>query len=169
MSSPEFDTSEWVRQFRNRMYAETQGMCLDGFITYIRKALPILEKAEDDPGNAPPVSELIIDAVAMVRAIRNRMYEEIRDMTPEEYIEYIRQRAAPSWDERKKVRLSDAPDAPLIFPDWVGDRTICYVVEDPSLPGCVSYAETPEEALEQLEDARKAYRAAIGYSSGRSD
>lgn len=35
-----------------------------------------------------------INALEMVRAIRDRMYEETKDMSREQYLEYIRRKAA---------------------------------------------------------------------------
>jgi len=45
----------------------------------------------------------------------------------------------------------------VITRDRLGDGTECFVAEDPALPGCVSYGKTPDEAMEMLEDARRAY------------
>ena len=51
-------------------------------------------------------------AVEWVRAIRDRMHEETKHMTPEEYIEYIRSKAALARAEREQVRkAADRPAA----------------------------------------------------------
>lgn len=41
------------------------------------------------------------DAVRMMRAIRDRMSEEMKGMTPREQIEYIERMAAPRKGEKK--------------------------------------------------------------------
>lgn len=37
------------------------------------------------------------------------------------------------------------------------DGTECFIAEDPSLPGCITYGKTADEAMEMLEDARRGY------------
>jgi predicted RNase H-like HicB family nuclease len=45
----------------------------------------------------------------------------------------------------------------IIKRDQLSDGTVCFVAEDPALPGCVSYGLTPEEAAEEFDDAKKVY------------
>lgn len=53
------------------------------------------------------MEETPIRAVDMVRAIRDRMYEQTRDMTPEEYLDFIAREAART----KTSGRSDQPTA----------------------------------------------------------
>jgi hypothetical protein len=53
------------------------------------------------------MKETPIKAVEMVRAIRDRMYEQTRDMTPEEYLDFIAREAAKA----KANRRVDQPTA----------------------------------------------------------
>lgn len=41
-------------------------------------------------------AEFTIDAIAMKRRIQEQIYEDTKDMTPEEFIAYMRQRIANS-------------------------------------------------------------------------
>lgn len=43
-------------------------------------------------------------AVEWVREIRDRMHEETKDMTPEEYVQYIRREAELARSERTQTR-----------------------------------------------------------------
>jgi hypothetical protein len=47
------------------------------------------------------MEETPIKAVEMVRAIRDRMYEQTRDMTPAEYLDFIAREAAKTKAGRR--------------------------------------------------------------------
>lgn len=51
--------------------------------------------------------------------------------------------------------------------DKFADGRVCWVVSHPDLPGCVAYAETQNEALDLLDDARALYLASL-RDSGES-
>lgn len=66
------------------------------------------------------------------------------------------------------VREKAMPDASLdiymnisyaiqVVPDQCTDGTLCYRASHPELPGCTSHGDTPEEAIENLQDARRLY------------
>jgi predicted RNase H-like HicB family nuclease len=63
------------------------------------------------------------------------------------------------------VRLDE--DGAMIRRDQLSDGTECFAAEDPALPGCVSYAGTPEEALADLPHARAVYLRAIRRAGPR--
>lgn len=44
-----------------------------------------------------------------------------------------------------------------VLPDQTTDGEPCYRAQHPELPGCMSHASTPEEAIEGLGEARKLY------------
>ncbi|MDP2728187.1 MAG: type II toxin-antitoxin system HicB family antitoxin [Dehalococcoidia bacterium] len=44
-----------------------------------------------------------------------------------------------------------------VVPDECTDGTLCYRANHPELPGCTSHGDTPEEAIQNLEDARRLY------------
>lgn len=44
-----------------------------------------------------------------------------------------------------------------VVPEPCTDGSMCYLAEHPELPGCMSHGETPEQALENLRDARHLY------------
>jgi predicted RNase H-like HicB family nuclease len=44
-----------------------------------------------------------------------------------------------------------------VVPDSTTDGMLCYRASHPELPGCMAHGETPEEALENLEDAKRLY------------
>jgi protein-disulfide isomerase-like protein with CxxC motif len=52
-----------------------------------------------------------INAVEMVRAIRDQMYEETKHMSPEEFLEYIHREAALADAEAENVPQSARPAA----------------------------------------------------------
>lgn len=56
----------------------------------------------------------------------------------------------------------------VITRDRLHDGTECFIAEDPALPGCVSYGKTVDEALEMLEDARRAYLSVPDVAGGES-
>ncbi len=45
----------------------------------------------------------------------------------------------------------------VVTPDEATDGTMLYVAKHPDLPGCMSQGDTPEEALENLREARRLY------------
>jgi len=45
----------------------------------------------------------------------------------------------------------------LVIRHRLDDGTECFIAEDPSLPGCISYGKTEDEAMEMLADARRGY------------
>lgn len=45
----------------------------------------------------------------------------------------------------------------VITRNRLSDGTECFIAEDPSLPGCITYGKTEDEAMEMLDDARRAY------------
>lgn len=54
-------------------------------------------------------------------------------------------------------QLASRPYTAFYKLDRRTDGTFCYVAWHPELPGCMSDGETPQEALENLEDARRLY------------
>ena len=44
-----------------------------------------------------------------------------------------------------------------VVPEQSTDGEPCYIASHPELPGCMSHADTPDEAIENLADARKLY------------
>ena len=52
-----------------------------------------------------------INAVEMVRAIRDRMYEETRGMSREQYLEYIRRKAERVLNEAAAKTANARPTA----------------------------------------------------------
>jgi predicted RNase H-like HicB family nuclease len=44
-----------------------------------------------------------------------------------------------------------------VVPDSTTDGMPCYRASHPELPGCMAHGETPDEALENLEDAKYLY------------
>lgn len=44
-----------------------------------------------------------------------------------------------------------------VVPDECTDGSLCYRASHPELPGCTSHGDTPEEAVENLEDAKRLY------------
>jgi predicted RNase H-like HicB family nuclease len=44
-----------------------------------------------------------------------------------------------------------------VVPESTTDGVLCYRASHPELPGCMAHGETPEEALENLEDAKRLY------------
>jgi hypothetical protein len=55
------------------------------------------------------MEETEINAVEMVRAIRDRMYDETKDMSREEFLAYIRRKAARVLDQAAEKRSSSRP------------------------------------------------------------
>jgi len=55
------------------------------------------------------------DGVAMIRAIRDRFYEETKNMTPEEKREYERKQLA---DARQRMKEINPADFDLSFLGW---------------------------------------------------
>lgn len=48
-----------------------------------------------------------------------------------------------------------------VVPDLTTDGEPCYLARHPELPGCLAHGDTPEEALENLDDARRMYLSAL--------
>jgi predicted RNase H-like HicB family nuclease len=44
-----------------------------------------------------------------------------------------------------------------VVPDSTTDGMPCYRASHPELPGCMAHGETPDEALDNLEDAKRLY------------
>lgn len=44
-----------------------------------------------------------------------------------------------------------------VIPDQTTEGEICYMAKHPELPGCMSHGDTPEEAINNLIDAKKIY------------
>lgn len=53
------------------------------------------------------------------------------------------------------------PYAVEVVPDTTTDGALCYLASHPELPGCMAHGDTIEEALENLEDARRLYIATM--------
>lgn len=53
--------------------------------------------------------------------------------------------------------LTHLPYAVEVVPDATTDGGVCYLAQHPELPGCMAHGDTPEEALENLEEARSLY------------
>jgi predicted RNase H-like HicB family nuclease len=51
----------------------------------------------------------------------------------------------------------DLPYAVEVVPESTTDGMLCYRASHPELPGCMAHGDTPDEALENLEDARRLY------------
>jgi predicted RNase H-like HicB family nuclease len=49
------------------------------------------------------------------------------------------------------------PYAVQVVPDETTERDVCYRAEHPELPGCMSHGATPEEAIQNLANARRLY------------
>jgi len=49
------------------------------------------------------------------------------------------------------------PYAVEVVPDATTDGGVCYLASHPELPGCMAHGDTPPEALQNLEDARRLY------------
>lgn len=49
------------------------------------------------------------------------------------------------------------PYAVEVVPDTTADGELCYLASHPELPGCMAHGDSPDEALENLEDARSLY------------
>jgi predicted RNase H-like HicB family nuclease len=49
------------------------------------------------------------------------------------------------------------PYAVEVVPDATTDGGVCYLASHPELPGCMAHGDTPDEALRNLEDARRLY------------
>ncbi|GBD99092.1 hypothetical protein BMS3Abin07_01124 [bacterium BMS3Abin07] len=45
----------------------------------------------------------------------------------------------------------------IIVPDQFTDGSLCYRAEHPQLKGCMSHGQTPEEAEQNLKDAKRLY------------
>ena len=54
-----------------------------------------------------------------------------------------------------------APFALVVREDEATDGTTLYLAEVPDLPGCMSHGETPEEALQNLQEAIELYLKAL--------
>jgi antitoxin HicB len=55
------------------------------------------------------------------------------------------------------TRLANQPYTTIVFRDMTTDGEYGYVAINPQLPGCVSDGDTPEEAIDNLLDARILY------------
>jgi predicted RNase H-like HicB family nuclease len=44
-----------------------------------------------------------------------------------------------------------------VIPESTTDGMLCYRASHPELPGCMAHGETPGEALDNLEDAKRLY------------
>lgn len=53
------------------------------------------------------------------------------------------------------------PYAVEVVPDTTTDGELCYLASHPELPGCLAHGDTVQEALENLEDARRLYISAL--------
>lgn len=49
----------------------------------------------------------------------------------------------------------------IIMPEECTDGTLCYRAEHPQLPGCMSHAQTPDEATRNLIEAKRLYIATL--------
>jgi predicted RNase H-like HicB family nuclease len=49
------------------------------------------------------------------------------------------------------------PYTAIVTPDEDMSGEPCYRAEHPQLPGCMSHGKTPEEAIQNLEDAKRLY------------
>jgi predicted RNase H-like HicB family nuclease len=49
------------------------------------------------------------------------------------------------------------PYAVQVVPDATTDGGACYLASHPELPGCMAHGDSPDEALRNLEDARRLY------------
>jgi predicted RNase H-like HicB family nuclease len=49
------------------------------------------------------------------------------------------------------------PYAVEVVPESTTDGMLCYRASHPELPGCMAHGETPDEARENLDDARRLY------------
>ena len=53
--------------------------------------------------------------------------------------------------------LMRLPYAIEVVPDTTTDGGLCYLAKHPELPGCMAHGDSEEEALHNLEDARRLY------------
>lgn len=60
--------------------------------------------------------------------------------------------------------LADREWATIVVPDQLSDGSIVYVARHPELPGCMSHGSTPDEARENLADARELYLEDVAIS-----
>jgi len=44
-----------------------------------------------------------------------------------------------------------------VVPDQTTEGSLCYVASHPELPGCMSHGDTPEEAIDNLSEAKELY------------
>lgn len=58
------------------------------------------------------MSDIKVDAVGMVRQIRDRIYEETKDMSHKELIAYYRRHGAKSKEKSNQVQPAGARIAP---------------------------------------------------------
>jgi len=57
-------------------------------------------------------------------------------------------------------RLEDFMKLPYsirVVPDQTTEGSLCYVAYHPELPGCMSHGDTPEEAINNLSEAKELY------------
>jgi len=57
-------------------------------------------------------------------------------------------------------RLEDFMKLPYsikVVPDQTTEGSLCYVASHPELPGCMSHGDTPEEAANNLSEAKELY------------
>jgi predicted RNase H-like HicB family nuclease len=53
--------------------------------------------------------------------------------------------------------LAQLPYFAVVFEDKDTAGNLCFLAANPELPGCLSHGETPDGALENLQDARELY------------
>jgi len=49
------------------------------------------------------------------------------------------------------------PYAVEVVPDATTEGDVCYLAKHPELPGCMAHGDTTDEALQNLDDARRLY------------
>lgn len=53
------------------------------------------------------------------------------------------------------------PYSTVVVPDVTTDGELCYMAHHPELEGCMTHGDTPEEALRNLDEARRLYISAL--------
>lgn len=63
--------------------------------------------------------------------------------------------------EKNVNKYVDLPYSTVVVPDVTTDGELCYMASHPELEGCMTHGDTREEALRNLDDARRLYISAL--------